>query len=133
MAGQVACSAGCAYLVPTDQNERHLFLIVAGPANIKKFPRDNCVLVSPSTIREATYDQGCIFEIGEHPFFTSRSFVAYRHTKQMTSAQILAAVASGSYAPTAAFNPALLKRARDGLLASFHTPNWAKEFCAACP
>jgi hypothetical protein len=126
-------SPGFTYYVPTDTNERHLFLIVAGPASIKGFPADNCVMVSPSTIRQATYDQGCIYEIGEHPFFVSRSFVAYRHTKQLTRAQIQANLDAGHFTPTIPFSAALTQRARDGLLASFHTPGWAKEFCRACP
>jgi hypothetical protein len=91
------------------------------------------VLVSLSTIRHAVFEQTCIYEVGEHPFVTARSFVPYNHCRQHTVTEIARLVANGVFAPGQAFDAALVARARAGVQASNRTPNSIKQFCAACP
>lgn len=133
MAAAPPCATGSTYHVVTGPGERHLFVIIAGPADVPTYPPQSCVLISLSTIRTAVFDESCVFEIGEHPFVIARSFVAYSFTKQMTVPQIARLVQDGTFAPAQAFGAELVARARTGLHNSRRTPNHYKDFCLACP
>lgn len=133
MSAAPPCAPGCSYHVVTGPGERHLFVVVAGPANVATYPPQTCVLVTLSTIRHAVFEPTCIYEIGEHPFVTARSFVAYNHCRQHTVNEIAKLVANGVFVPGQPFNAALVARARAGLRASKRAPNTIKQFCAACP
>ena len=91
------------------------------------------MLVCLCTIRQATFDQTCIVQAGEHPFVTSRSYVAYNWAKQQTVVEITRLVQNAGYVPSTPFAPALLARVRAGLVSSNRTPNFIKHFNAQCP
>lgn len=118
--------AGTSFLIPSGPEEfLHLCIICTG----KSHAPDHRLLVNISSIKEGKFfDETCIIEIGEHPFVKCRSYVAYQHADQKTSAHILRCIEGGLFIQKQKLSTELLERITTGFNNSKFVAPWVKDF-----
>lgn len=99
-----------------DGTKEHLHVILTAPSLA-----DEVVTASISTRQRWSETLVCL-QIGEHPWITAESVVAYRYAAIRTCAAILAAVAAGKARAREKASPELVKKMLAGLVDSDFTP-----------
>lgn len=107
-------SVGQTFLVPSGKSGAHLFFIILGPVDIEYSQKQQFLYVNVTTIREnLPYDDACIIRVGEHPFITHESYIAYRHAR-LDSMRDLEKVCGTVWRQYANCSEQLLNRIREG-------------------
>ena len=107
-------SVGQTFLVPSGKSGAHLFFIILGPVDIEYSQKQQFLYVNVTTIREnLPYDDACIIRVGEHPFITHESYIAYRHAR-LDSMRDLEKVCGTVWRQHANCSEQLLSRIREG-------------------
>lgn len=68
-------------------------------------------------------DRTCVITPGEHPFVQHDTCVAYSETRRITAERLRVLVRSRQAIAKEPVSPELLRRIREGLFASQHTPH----------
>lgn len=125
------CIAGSTLLVPSGSQGNHLFVVLTDPTNFDGHPPQCCISVALCTIRTTPYDATCVVQLGEHPFVTSPSYIAYRHTRIDPSSHLEEMAHKHVGFPQDTVSIELLHRVRSGIHASKQTPNFLKKLLIA--
>ncbi len=105
----------------------HLWVIVTEPNELGE------VVCATFTTKRERSDTTTICQIGEHPFFRHETVVAHNQCLQYTTAMIEEYFEDGTFVSREACTPALLRKVRDGLIASKFTPKYIRTAVAASP
>lgn len=82
-----------------------------------------------STKPNAFFDPTCVIEVGEHPFITKQSFVAYRHIQERSASKIEKCLEQGEFVLKPDCSKQLLQRILEGIDRSNFTAPWVlKQF-----
>lgn len=113
-------SAGATLLVPSGPTGKHLFVVLCDPTLFPGYGQETCVaMVNLSTVRPGIpYDATCVLEPGCHPFVTQRSYVVYRAMRIDRASDLERRIAQGLFTPHQPMPPTVLRRIREGRLAS---------------
>jgi hypothetical protein len=104
----------------------HLWIIVTDP-----LPSSHeVVIVNVTSLRQHS-DTTVVLKPGDHPYIRHDSVIFYADARLADVRNIQAGIDKGWFQECAACSPALLKRIREGLLASKFTRNKIKDFCRA--
>jgi hypothetical protein len=94
--------------------DSHLWIVISDPA----LDPQRVVLVNMTSHR-ADKDQACVLEMGDHPYVSHRTCIEYRRAKVVRDGDMEALLSAGKISKSAPCSPALLKRIRDGVAASW--------------
>jgi len=95
-------------------DQMHLFVIITERCDANRH-----LLVNLSTIRKGVhFDPACIVEVGQHPFVTARSYIAYRLARTDHAAHLTKCVDGWTFHQREDVSPQLLARICDGVLQS---------------
>ena len=111
----MAVKLGDTFLDKTDNP--HLWIVAAGPSE------DNCVILVNLTSMKGRDDRTTICQIGDHPFISRTSCIAYKYAVLTEVSSIELALAEGKFSPRDDCSPQFLKKVAGGLLESLSTPN----------
>jgi hypothetical protein len=95
----------------------HLWVVLSDP----KKDQDNVLIVNLTTL-DGRKEKACVLKRGDHPWVRHDTCVNYGDSKVTTLAQLLAAKDGGALKVGEAVSSTLLKRMRDGALASERMP-----------
>lgn len=98
--------------LPGIDSNRHLWIILSDPV---QYPNE--VLAVFMTSYKPRMDKTCILEVGDHPFITHKTTIAYGATIVWTHAEILQALADGAIQMREPVSDAVLRKVRE--LASY--------------
>ena len=99
-----------------DGAKEHLHVVLTSPSMA-----DEVITASISTRRRWSESLVCL-QVGEHPWITAESVVAYRYAAIRTCSAITAAVADGKARTKEKASPELVKKILAGLVDSDFTP-----------
>lgn len=74
-------------------------------------------------------DKTVVLNPGAHPFIVDESNVAYGSANFVPSSRLSDRIGSGNAKLKADMSPKLLKKVRDGLMASSRTARYLKDYC----
>jgi|SRR5581483_2859852 len=109
--------AGDTFLAANKELEDHLWVIISDPDQ----DPDRVLCVSLTTAAPHK-ELVCLIEAGEHPWVTHQTCVAYDKARLVTRQQLFALKDSGTIIKHPPVGDGLLKRIRDGCLASADLP-----------
>ena len=89
------------------------------------------VVCATFTTRRDRSDATTICQAGEHPFFRHETVVAHNQCLQYTTAMIEEYFEDGTFVAREPCAPALLRKVRDGIMASEFTPKYIRAALAA--
>ena len=120
--------AGDTFLIPKSSSAiEHLWVVLTDPDS------DNSAVCVNITTKQGYSDMTVILKPGEHPFIKKESVAHYPDARFLDLASVQAALDAktksfvcSQHEPCGA---KLLKRLRDGLLTSPHTPRGPKDYC----
>lgn len=118
------CTGRSILLRAPQDTKPHLWFVLTDPDGTP--PR--VVAVMLRTVRSYT-DPTVILQPGDHPFVSHPSAVHYSSACWFPLHRLARAIAVGECHLKADMSPALLRRVRDGLLASPFTVEVLKQFC----
>jgi hypothetical protein len=105
-----------------DLDKKHLFIIVTDACKSHQH-----ILIPVCSIKEERYtDMTCVLTAGEHEFLKIDSYIHYALTKQKHIEALKQGIANGNFILKDDVSDPVFKRVCDGIVASKHTPRWAK-------
>ena len=111
--------AGDTFLIdqPGTSLDSHLWIVISDPM----VDSEDVVIVNLTSWR-ADKDQACFLDVGDHPYVSHRSCVAYFGAKRVSVSAMEALVSSGAVVPHSAVTATVLQRIRMGVLDSKTCP-----------
>lgn len=94
----------------------HLWIVVAGPDAASRV-----ILLSFTSVKGRD-DRTTVRDVGEHPFLTRQSVIAYKYPMYVEIIEFEQLIAHGSFVCREDCSPALLKRVAAGILKSQSMP-----------
>ena len=125
-------------LVPSgpahDPDQKHLFIILTDPAQVRDYDAKHSLLVGVSTIYEGIpHDPACELYAGDHPFIRNKSYVYYAEARIEASQKLVDGVKRGLLSPKGMLAEEIFARVCHGLTQSrFAAPRTLTFYNAAC-
>jgi hypothetical protein len=119
---------GSTFLVPSGPQGKHLFFLVLGPLILPEYGKSpHVVSVGASTIHQwGHYDPACVLQVGDHPFISHQSYIAYRYAR-IDPASHIEKMIGGTWPERERCSQELLDRIIHGVTISKFAPRDLKE------
>lgn len=125
--GAWLAQAGATFFQPSDAGP-HLKVVLCDPGKIPSYRTPGIIVVSVCSFTQAWHDDTMILKVGDHPFISHDSYIAYRYARTEHGPSIEAGVKSRAFRASAPFDSAMLSQIVAGALRSPHTAREVKDY-----